>query len=184
MHYLDLVQDTERRKNETKEARDFLCIDRLYLRIRKYEPEIVIETGVRFGYSTTAILKALEDNKRGHLYSIEYNKNGVGQLIPETLKERWTLILGDSLKELPKLVQRLGSVDFFFHDSNHAYEHQCQEFSIVYPYVGPGWFITADDWSFGGKWPLSDFAAERGEQISCLSIKPRFGVIQKRDPNA
>ncbi|MFO8109943.1 MAG: hypothetical protein R6U17_05410 [Thermoplasmata archaeon] len=44
---------------------------KLYSLIRKNKPSTVIETGVCNGMSSAAILKALEDNDRGMLYSVD-----------------------------------------------------------------------------------------------------------------
>lgn len=43
----------------------------LYTIIRIRKPDIVVETGVAQGVSSTFILQALEDNGRGQLYSID-----------------------------------------------------------------------------------------------------------------
>ena len=42
--------------------------------------------------------------------------------IPPELKQRWTLILGRSQEELPPLLERLGTIDSFMHDSEHSFE--------------------------------------------------------------
>jgi cephalosporin hydroxylase len=123
----------------------------LYTVTRKFKPEIVIETGVGPGASSAFILKALEDNKKGKLYSIDlpgndavvYPKLGkdfnihipegfeVGWLIPNWLKHRHELIIGDSTVELPKLLLKLGKVDVFLHDSLHTDEHVLFELNTV-----------------------------------------------------
>src|SRR6266403_4839363 len=43
----------------------------LYVICRALEPEVVIETGVASGLSSAYILKALSDNVRGRLYSVD-----------------------------------------------------------------------------------------------------------------
>ena len=49
------------------------CFGKSYLYgiCRRINPEIVVETGVSIGTSSSFILQALEDNKKGHLYSID-----------------------------------------------------------------------------------------------------------------
>jgi len=44
---------------------------KLYNLIRDTRPSIVVETGVASGVSTAYILQALEDNRKGKLYSID-----------------------------------------------------------------------------------------------------------------
>ena len=102
----------------------------LYSIVRFLKPSTVIETGVASGFSSSHILKALAENNKGHLHSIDLHyRDGVtvpkgkplGWVIPEQLKTRWTLHLGESKKVFPKLLQRIGTVDLFLHDSRHSY---------------------------------------------------------------
>jgi hypothetical protein len=142
----------------------------LYAFVRKYKPEIFVETGVSTGISSTFILAAMEENKKGHLYSIdlppyeisETNPVGkqilsdgqvhrfkddqkVGYFVPDFLKSRWTLTLGDSKRELPLLLDRLGSISVFFHDSLHTYEHMKFEFQTAWPHIAEGGFVLSHD---------------------------------------
>lgn len=94
----------------------------IYVLVRKFKPEIVIETGVASGASTAFILCAMHQNNKGSLYSIdlppkdltEKDRDGyykledgakystenqnTGYLVPDYLKYRWNLIYGDSKK--------------------------------------------------------------------------------------
>lgn len=47
-----------------------------YTLVRKFEPEVLVETGVYSGVSTTSILAALRENGHGKLYSID-NSEGL-----------------------------------------------------------------------------------------------------------
>ena len=118
----------------------------LYILIRLLKPNIVVETGVYKGASTDAILRAMDKNNFGHLYSIELPVVGllqdkqfisdieIGMLVSESIRNRWTLLLGDSKIELPKLVEKIGNFDIFFHDSLHTYEHMKFEFELAKKY--------------------------------------------------
>ena len=44
----------------------------LYFPIRKIKPYTVVETGVAAGWTSLAILRALNKNGRGHLYSSDF----------------------------------------------------------------------------------------------------------------
>ena len=50
---------------------DSLLARLCYLSCRLIDPEVVIETGVAYGVSSAFILKALQENDRGTLYSID-----------------------------------------------------------------------------------------------------------------
>ena len=98
----------------------------VYAIIRYVRPKTVVETGIGPGGSTRFILKALHDNSYGILYSIDlpdfdkecYPKIGkhfdihtldgkIGWLVPQELKYRWKLIIGDAKLELPKLLEKI-----------------------------------------------------------------------------
>jgi predicted O-methyltransferase YrrM len=143
----------------------------LYMLVRKFQPEIVVETGVARGASSAYILCAMRENGFGHLYSIDLPAQSVaiekdekreshrytlsdgqthqhyeiGHRIPEFLKDRWTLILNDSRIALPELLQKLGTIDFFYHDSLHTYDHMKFEFETAWPHIKPGGLLLSDD---------------------------------------
>ena len=133
----------------------------LYLLVRWRRPEHVVETGVNRGRSTTAILRALDHDGHGRLTSIDLpttdpvgrvNADGAydsasvrpgmtGCEVPEYLRGRWTLILGDSRRALPSV----GDFDFFFHDSDHSYQHQRWEYSVALTRLPSGGVLASDD---------------------------------------
>lgn len=87
----------------------------LYALIRAMKPRQVIEIGVDSGGTTTHILSALHINDYGELFSVDI-KEDVGQKIPDHLRYRWTLHVGDALTaDLP-------DAEFVFEDGPHDYE--------------------------------------------------------------
>jgi predicted O-methyltransferase YrrM len=119
----------------------------LYVIARALKPENIIETGVAQGKSSAILLLALETNKKGRLCSIDLpNPTGkkladgaftstgqrdIGWMVPDYLRSRWDLILGDAKIELPKALKSMNKVDIFFHDSLHTYEHVQFEIETV-----------------------------------------------------
>lgn len=174
----------------------------LYSIVRRYKPEIVVETGVAHGVSSAFILCAMHENSKGHLYSIDLplcdicvktgNKGGemkvledgqkhwinenyyVGDFVPEYLKDRWTLILGDAKKELPILLTKLKKITIFFHDSLHTYEHMMFEYETAWPYISKNGFLLSHDVLWNSA--FLDFSKK-------VNLKPliyySFGVIKK-----
>jgi predicted O-methyltransferase YrrM len=121
-----------------------------YVLCRILKPKIVVETGVEMGVSTAFILKALEDNNLGQLYSIEISRflpNGeeVGCIVPTNLRHRWNLVIGNSLKVLPTLCRQVYPIDIFIHDSEHTYKTMFAEYSLVWPNIRVGGIILSDD---------------------------------------
>jgi predicted O-methyltransferase YrrM len=140
----------------------------LYTVVRARRPRVSVETGVANGFSTAFLLQALHANGDGHLHSIDLPREagrdyepgtfyeGLGRagippgeqpgwLIPDALRERWTLILGRSQEELPPLLERLGTLDFFMHDSEHSFECMWFEFNAAWPRLRDGGVLVSDD---------------------------------------
>ena len=144
----------------------------LYRLIRELKPKVCVETGVHVGKSSTAILSALHRNEKGTLISIDLPKNGLwkdgdgfedvswvragetGKLVPAYLRNRWDLRLGDSKMILPKLLSRLGTIDLFFHDSEHSYAVQMFEYEEAWKYLRTGGILASDDTDRSGAWNL------------------------------
>lgn len=140
--------------------------------VREVKPDVVVETGVCNGLSSALILAALARNNRGHLYSIDLPEftdmaegsnqfwihkggavvprgNSSGWLVPTGLRDRWTLKIGKSSAILPKLLQELGKIDLFIHDSEHSFENQLFEFRSAFERLRKGGVLFASDinWS-------------------------------------
>jgi hypothetical protein len=145
---------------------------RYYSIIREKKPDVVVETGVHNGISTLTILSALRQNGYGHLYSIDSSNTSVredrpnhytregksaamsgsemvadslepGWLIPDELRDDWTLIEGNSRRELPLLLDRLNGVDVFLHDSDHSRSTILFEFTIAWEHLTDGGVILS-----------------------------------------
>ena len=138
----------------------------LYAVVRALRPEVVVETGVGSGVSSTFFLSAMERNGTGRLYSVDLplpeerllpEGERTGWMVPDRLRERWELTLGDSRQELPALFERVGDVDGFFHDSDHSFDHMTWEFTMAHPHVRPGGVVLSDDITSNAAW--AEFAS-------------------------
>lgn len=129
----------------------------LYFIVRCAKPQVMVETGVAHGVSSWTILNALHKNGSGKLYSIDlpnldlksYNPQNIAQqsgwAVSEPLRSQWDLQLGSSHELLPALMQRLGKIDIFFHDSDHSYQNMMFEFKTIYDHLNEGGLIISDD---------------------------------------
>jgi len=123
----------------------------LYVLVKLLKPSIVVETGVEHGVSTSFILMALEDNNYGKLFSIDIPSNTLpkrkvsGWLIPEGLKQRWSLLIGRSKDILKPLLSQLSTIDIFFHDSEHTYYNMLYEYLVAYQHLREGGILLSDD---------------------------------------
>ena len=127
----------------------------MYLIVRSLKPKIVIETGVALGKSSSLILLALNHNKYGKLISVDLpnkygkkmqdgsktyiGKKNIGWLIPDYLKNRWSLFLGDSKILLPKILSNSKNIpNIFIHDSLHTEEHTNFELALALKSMSSG----------------------------------------------
>jgi predicted O-methyltransferase YrrM len=142
-----------------------------YIAIRAFQPEIVVETGLANGVSSAYILLALQKNERGALYSVglddpQYLPAGkpLGWIVPASLNSRWNLLIGDSRALLPTLLEKLGTIDVFIHDSLHTYDHMLWEYRTAFPYLRSGGLLFSDDaaWNSAFSEFCHEVAAKRG----------------------
>ena len=154
-----------------------------YAAIRGFEPDVVVETGVANGVSSAYLLSALHANNRGTLYSIglddpEYLPAGksLGWIVPEGLRSRWKLMVGDARDLLPKLLSDVASIDVFIHDSLHTYEHMFWEYRSAYPHLREGGLLVSDDAMWNSA--FREFAHEmRARQAQIIR---GVGFLQKK----
>lgn len=114
-------------------------------------PDKVVEVGVGRGATTRAILTALKENQKGHLYSIDFPAlrpgyaQDIGVLVSETLRAQWTLILGPSQRELQRLLSTIGRIELFVHDGAHSYYVQRADYRAAVSHLAPGGVLVSDD---------------------------------------
>ena len=118
-----------------------------YAIVRHLKPRLVVETGIHDGLGSTVLLRALERNAAegvdGRLLSIDI-RSDAGWLIPDDLRRRHEVLIGDSLALLgPAIGDR--PVGFFVHDSDHRYGHETAEFDTVLPLTKPGAMLVSDN---------------------------------------
>ena len=135
----------------------------LYATCRSQKPEIVVETGVASGVSSSYILCALEQNKHGQLYSIDlpwWQENQSGWMVPDYLRHRWHLILGKSSEKLVPLLKKVARIDIFLHDSDHSYQNMLWEFQTAWTYLKSGGLLLSHNIDTNDA--FSDFGQDHG----------------------
>jgi predicted O-methyltransferase YrrM len=171
---------------------------RLYAVLRKLQPAVAVETGVCNGVSTAFLLLALDANGAGELHSLDLpeiagedyepgtfwdGKGGAvvpagkepGWMVPDRLRTRWQLTLGRSQEELPGLVERLGTIDFFLHDSEHSEACMRFEFETAWAALREGGVLAADD--VNANTAFADFASAHGREP--VELGPKLALIVK-----
>lgn len=118
----------------------------------------VVETGVAHGVTSRTILEAFRDDRRHHLWSIDVPPHNpamrrhTGMAVEDSLRPMWTYVEGSSRRWLPVLLDRVGSIDMFVHDSIHTQRNVLFELEQAWPALRPGGCMIVDDidsnWGF------------------------------------
>ena len=151
----EAVRRLENPSSSSREAKKLL-----YLAVRALEPELVVETGPFNGAASAFLLQALEDNGTGRLVSFDLpdavDALGVplpagrrpGWLVPERLRHRYEVVLGDVRSTLRPRLAAEGAVDLFFHDSLHTARQMLFEYRNAWRRMRSGGLLVSDDVSW------------------------------------
>ena len=166
----------------------------VYILVRAARPTVIIETGVFDGLATALTLDALSRNASGLLISIDLPAvetiagsthampettlppgRQPGWIIPEALRARHQLLLGDSRVVLPEALERFPAIDVFLHDSLHTYEHMTFEYRTAWPHLRSGGYLLSDDIMWNAA--FHQFSRSEGREYTMLP--GNFGAIRK-----
>lgn len=164
---------------------DFSCSALLYHLVRWLRPRVVVETGVANGISSTFILSAMEANKKGQLYSIDWPGDRelsflpkgmeTGWMVPAELRSRWTLQIGRTDENLAPLLASIENIDMFLHDSDHSYETMMYEYKTAWPYLEKNGLLLSDD----AKMNTAFLEFTKDTNSPNIIYKNRLGIAQK-----
>jgi predicted O-methyltransferase YrrM len=119
----------------------------LYSLVRMLTPEVILETGVANGHSSSVILSALDENGNGCLHSVDVSGD-VGRLIAPEQKSRWHLHLlkaSGLKKSFSELLALLPTIDLMIHDSDHSYQWMRFELETALPKMSQNGIVACDD---------------------------------------
>ena len=123
----------------------------IYVLCTLEKPELVVETGVAHGFSTAAILAALDSNAYGRLISIDLPHlhpravDSIGAAVPAMLRERWMLHLGPAAVGVKRILPQGECVDLFVQDASHTRRGQLMEYRAAWSHLKPRGYLVSDD---------------------------------------
>ena len=124
----------------------------LYFLTKKFNPEIIIETGVAAGYSSNAFLAGMHENQKGTLFSsdLPYLRESnpekyIGLLVEEKYKYRWRLFLKGDSENIKEIKKEIKSVDFFHYDSDKSYLGRQKTLYAIKPLLKKNSILLIDD---------------------------------------
>ena len=156
----------------------------LYWLVRQVKPRTIVQTRVCNGLSTAFMMLGLAKNgPEGRLQVIDLppvfdaqdpawriagkvygfvipQGRTSGWLVPDAYRERLDVWNGDAKDLLPRMVEEIDTIDFFYHDSDHSYNHMMFEFQQAKRKLNRGGLVVGDDVSWNAS--LWDFADEFG----------------------
>jgi predicted O-methyltransferase YrrM len=168
----------------------------LYWLVRQAKPRTIVQTGVCNGLSAAFMMLALAKNGpegtlrvidlppvfdpddpawtvAGTVYGVVIPEGKTtGWLVPDAYRGRFEVWNGDAKDLLPKMIDKVDSIDFFFHDSDHTYDHMMFEFRQVKRKLTKGGLLVSDDVSWNAS--VWDFADEF--RVPSYNFKGTIGV--------
>jgi len=120
--------------------------------IWKVKPDLIIETGIAYGWSSYAILLAIRENKFGKLLSIDLpypflnEKSNIGILVPEKLRKNWKILFCRDKIGIVKAIKKFNyKIDFFHYDSDKNYNAKLNNLKTIWKYMQPNGIVICDD---------------------------------------
>lgn len=163
--------------------------------IREIKPDIVVETGVELGLSSDRILRALEDNKKGALFSCDadfpFSRSPTPEIMPVYVPcPRWHTWPKESVYALPEIFMETGPWDVFLHDSDHEVGCQTFEYELAWHCLKPGGYLLSDDYTWGSPehHALRRFTNRHGadpERVtigSCIVVRKPLEAVAPPEP--
>jgi predicted O-methyltransferase YrrM len=145
-------REAERRTAEVPVAMGGAAnVDLLYDLVMSMRPERVLETGVALGWSSFAMLVALESLGRGELVSIDmpypgmHNDAYVGIAVPAHLRSRWTLVRRPDRDVLKRTLRGCGPIDLAHYDSDKSRPGREFAYPLLWNALRPGGILLSDD---------------------------------------
>lgn len=179
-----LVDEATRRANSAQVAMGGPGdLGLLYAAVTLTKPRAVIETGVAYGWSSLAILAAMETG--GRLISVDMpyakmnNEPWVGIAVPDALKANWTLIREPDRNGLEKAIRAAGgAIDLCHYDSDKSYPGRQYAYPRLWKALRPGGLFISDD--IQDNFAFRDFCAENGLDFQVTESAGKFvGLVRK-----
>ena len=113
-------------------------------------PNVILETGTNWGYSSIMLAQAIKDTgRKGHIHTIELEKNNFetakNNISKGGVSEFITLYNGSSLNVLPELIESIETIHIAFLDGSHKMDDVYKEFEIIYPKLSDSSIVLFDN---------------------------------------
>ncbi len=138
-----------------------------------------------YGWSSLAVLAALEANGKGRLASVDMpypklnNEAWVGVAVPQRLRSRWTLVREPDRWGLKKALRHLGgSIDLCHYDSDKSYDGREYGYALMWRALRSGGLFISDD--IQDNLAFRDFVAGLGAPMAVTEYQGKYvGIVRK-----
>jgi len=127
-------------------------VDLLYGAVSLSKASSVVETGVAYGWSSLAILSAMQGQGSGRLVSVDMpypkmgNESYVGMVVPDALRASWVLLRMPDRPGIKKAIAAFGSlIDFCHYDSDKSWWGRQYAYPLLWKALTPGGVFISDD---------------------------------------
>lgn len=156
----------------------------LYYLSEYIQAQKVIETGVAHGWSSLAILLSLSQRSGSRLISTDMpyakmgNENFVGCVVPDQLKNKWTLLRLADKSGLPKALMQFDEIDLCHYDSDKSYEGRKWAYPKLWNKLRSGGLFISDD--VGDNIAFKEFAESMEIKPTIVKFKSQYiGILNK-----
>ncbi len=126
-------------------------LDLLFTIAEHIQAERIIETGVAYGWSSLALLLAIAHRPSSKLIStnLHYSRykddSYVGCAVPDTLKDKWTLLKEADRMAIPKALTLMPKIDLCHYDSDKTYAGRMWAYPLLWKSLRIGGCFISDD---------------------------------------
>jgi len=145
----------------------------------------VVETGVAYGWSSLAILAALEDRAEARLVSVDMpypkmnNEPWVGIVVPSPMRTNWELMREPDRRGLEKAIARFGGrIDLCHYDSDKSYWGRTYAYPLLWRALVPGGVFISDD--IQDNMAFAEFVEKRELTFAVTEYEGKFVGITRR----
>lgn len=150
------------------------------------EAERIVETGVAYGWSSFALLSALNRQGKGALASVDMpypkmnNEQWVGCAVPPGLHERWRLIRQPDRYGIDVALKAVGTpIDLAHYDSDKSWQGRRFAYPRLWKALRPGGLLVSDD--IQDNFFFKKFAEETGAPFAVIESQGKnVGLIRKQ----
>tara|TARA_A100001011_G_scaffold81432_1_gene84689 strand:+ start:119 stop:883 length:765 start_codon:yes stop_codon:yes gene_type:complete len=158
----------------------------LYDCVKLIKAQNVIETGVAYGWSSLAILKALFEMKSGKLISVDMpyprkkNYSDIGIVVPEYLKKNWILIRKPDRPGIIEALNKIdGQIDLCHYDSDKSWWGRDYAYPILWKSLKSNGLFISDD--IEDNLYFSEFVKNKSLKFAVVEFNGKFvGLIRKQ----